>query len=202
MVDTFKIAAITPAAKLLNAIKSVDFGIPRANQIIKDLGKEQLIDGIETLLDIAKLEHWDIDVMKHLLRTVAFALKYSNPNDFDPNRFVNVKKHMIVLTKIRHSSICARAITYKQLENYKPKRLLKLLYKFLDYKHAIILIDNLNFKKYLPEVYEDWTSTMLRRSQLPEHSLKERLREMFDDLRQSLAMEMDIQINPQRTRPA
>jgi hypothetical protein len=58
--ETFKIAAITPAAKLLNAVKSVDFGIPRANEIIGELSKEQLVEGIETLLDIAQLEHWDI----------------------------------------------------------------------------------------------------------------------------------------------
>jgi hypothetical protein len=38
--ETFKVAAITPAAKLLNAIKSVDFGIPRADEIIRELGKE------------------------------------------------------------------------------------------------------------------------------------------------------------------
>ena len=37
VVDTFKIAAITPAAKLLNAVKSVDSGIPRANEIILKL---------------------------------------------------------------------------------------------------------------------------------------------------------------------
>mmetsp|Transcript_5341 Transcript_5341/g.8238 ORF Transcript_5341/g.8238 Transcript_5341/m.8238 type:complete len:132 (+) Transcript_5341:1006-1401(+) len=60
VVETFKIAAITPAAKLLNAIKSVDYRIPRADEIIRELGKEQLIEGIETLLDIATLEHWDV----------------------------------------------------------------------------------------------------------------------------------------------
>ena len=31
VIETFKIAAITPAAKLLNAIRNVDFGIPRAD---------------------------------------------------------------------------------------------------------------------------------------------------------------------------
>ena len=53
VIDTFKIAAITPAAKLLNAMKSVEFGIPRANEIIGELSPEQLIEGIETLLEIA-----------------------------------------------------------------------------------------------------------------------------------------------------
>ena len=110
--ETFKIAAITPAAKLLNAIKSVDFGIPRADEIIRELGKEHLIEGIETLLDIATLEHWDIQIMKHILRTASFAKKFSDPNDFDPNRYVNVVKHMIVLSKLRNSGVCSRAITY------------------------------------------------------------------------------------------
>jgi len=40
VVETFKIASINPAAKLLNAVKSVDFGIPRADEIIRELGKE------------------------------------------------------------------------------------------------------------------------------------------------------------------
>ena len=154
VIETFKIAAITPAAKLLNAIRNVDFGIPRADEIIRDLGKDKteglLIDGIKTLLDIAALEHWDVDVMKHLLRTACFAKKFSDPVDFDPNRYVNVVKHMIVLTKLRNSSVCARAITYQQFEKYKAKRILKLLYKYRDYKQALTLIDNLNFKQYLP----------------------------------------------------
>lgn len=124
----------------------MDFGIPRADEIIRELGKEQLVEGIETLLDIAQLEHWDIQILKHILRTASFAKKFSEPSDFDPNRYVNVVKHMIVLSKLRNSEICARAITYTQFEKYKPKRVLKLLYKFRDYKHALTLIDNLNFK--------------------------------------------------------
>ena len=196
VVDTFRIAAITPAAKLLSAIKSADFGIPRADEIIRQLTKEQLVEGIETLLDIATLEHWDVEIMKHILRTASFAKKFSDPNDFDPNRYVNVVKHMIVLTKLRHSKICARAITYQQFEKYKPKRMLKLLYKFRDYKHAFTLIDNLNYKQYLPQVYEDWTCTMLKESNLNENALKMRLRDKFEDLRMKISIEQDIQIMP------
>ena len=40
VIETFKIAAITPAAKLLNAIKSEDLKIPRANEILNELTKE------------------------------------------------------------------------------------------------------------------------------------------------------------------
>ena len=40
VIETFKIAAITSAAKLLNAIKSEDLKIPRANEILNELSKE------------------------------------------------------------------------------------------------------------------------------------------------------------------
>jgi hypothetical protein len=50
--------------------------------------------------------------MKHILRTACFAKTFTDASDFDPNRYVNVAKHMIVLTHLRHSKVCGRAITY------------------------------------------------------------------------------------------
>ena len=50
--------------------------------------------------------------MKHLLRTASFAKKFTERVDFDADKYVNVVNHMIVLTKLRHSKICPRAITY------------------------------------------------------------------------------------------
>lgn len=109
---TFKIASISPSAKLLNAIKSVDLNIPRADEIIRELGKD-LVSGIEDLLEAATLEHTNVTVMKHLLRTASFAKTFSDPAEYDSNKYVNIVKHMIVLTKIRNSQQCARAMTYK-----------------------------------------------------------------------------------------
>lgn len=187
--ETFKIASISNSAKLLNAVKWIDMGIPKANEIINELSQEQLVEGIETLLNIAQLEHWDIAIMKHVLRTASFAKKFCDPNYFDPNRYVNVVKHMIVLSKLRNSKVCDRAITYTQFEKYKPKRMLKLLYKFRDYQNALTLIENLNYKQYLPQVYEDWTSTMLRCSTLQEHTLQTKLQEKFEGLKMQIARE-------------
>jgi vacuolar protein sorting-associated protein 16 len=42
---TFKVASISPSAKLIQAQKSVDLNQPRADDIINDLGKN-LITGI------------------------------------------------------------------------------------------------------------------------------------------------------------
>ena len=76
--NTFSLASIYPSAKLHNAQKSVDFNNPRADEIIRDLGKKT-IDGIESLMNAAEYEHKDIDVLKHLLTTASFAKKFSDP---------------------------------------------------------------------------------------------------------------------------
>jgi len=140
--------------------------VPRADEIIRELDKN-LVDGIECLLDAATFE-FDIQIMKHLIRTASFTQKFVDHQDFDANRYVTVVKSLIVLSKIRNSKECARAITYKQLEKFKHKNILKLLLKFRDYKLAIQLIDLLNLKQSLNMVYEEWAKTMLLNSTLSE----------------------------------
>jgi hypothetical protein len=65
----------------------MDYHNPKADEIIRELG-DKLNDGIATLLEAAKYEHKDIDVMKHLLKTASFAKKYSDPLKLDPNDYV------------------------------------------------------------------------------------------------------------------
>ena len=61
------------------------------DEIIRELG-ENLTIGIETLLDAAKYEHKDVDVLKHLLRTASFANKYIEPDKLDTGSYVNMVK--------------------------------------------------------------------------------------------------------------
>jgi hypothetical protein len=77
-IATFGIAQTTPSAKLHDAQKQLEFKNPKADEIIRELGK-QLNEGIQTLLEAAKYEHKDIDILKHLLKTASFAKKYSDP---------------------------------------------------------------------------------------------------------------------------
>ena len=74
VVKTLRIASIEPAAQLMSAMKFVDQKIPKADEIIRELTKDQLAEGLETLLEVAKLEHWETRavvvrwcVRKHLL---------------------------------------------------------------------------------------------------------------------------------------
>jgi hypothetical protein len=46
--------------------------------------EDTLIEGIKTLLKAAEYEHKDIDLLKHLLETAAFAKKFVEPTKFDP----------------------------------------------------------------------------------------------------------------------
>lgn len=79
--------------------------------------------------------------MKHLMRTASFAKTFPEASEYDSNKYVNIVKHMVVLTKLRNSPNCARAITYKQFEKFKAKNILKLMLKFRDYRLALLLIE-------------------------------------------------------------
>ena len=185
--STFAIASIDPAAKLHGARKSIDYNNPSADQIIRELDK-QLKTGIETLLEAAQYEHHDIDVLKHLLTTASFAKKFCDPSEFDPNQYVNLVKHSIVLTKMRNSPNFARAITFQQLKQFKAKRIIKLLLKYRDYRLAILVIEQLNLKE-LSTVYEDWCTQMLKHSKKSTAELWELFEEKFDELASKLAID-------------
>lgn len=55
-----------------------------------------------------------------------------------------------------------RAITYKQLLSFKAKNMVKLLLKYRDYQNSITLVEQLDKKKLLSSIYENWCATLLR----------------------------------------
>lgn len=113
--------------------------------------------------------------MKHLLRTASFAKTFPEASGFEASRYVDATKNLLVLTKLRNSTNCARAITYKQFEKFKSKNILKLLLKFRDYRLALLMIDQLGLKQYVSMVYDDWCQTMIKYSKSSEEELEIRL---------------------------
>ena len=93
----------------------MDLNQPKADDIVHDLGKH-LTAGIEDLLDAASCEHTNVPVMRHLLRTASLAKAFPEASAFDSKIYVQKVKTLQILTKIRNSTNCARAITYKQFE--------------------------------------------------------------------------------------
>ena len=114
MLSTFKVASISPSAKLLQAQKSVDLNQPKADDIINELGKN-LIVGIDDLLETATFEHSNVPIMKHLIRTASFAKTFPEASGYDSNNYVNKVKNMIVLTKIRNSLNVRESLLFIQL---------------------------------------------------------------------------------------
>ena len=90
----------------------MDLNQPKADDIINELGKNLLI-GIDDLLETATYEHSNIPVMKHVLRTASFSKTFPEASAYDSNKYVSITKDMVVLTKLRNSQCCPRAITYK-----------------------------------------------------------------------------------------
>ena len=150
--------------------------------------------GIDDLLETATSEHANIPVMKHLMRTASFAKTFPEASGYDSSKYVDFLKTMIVLTKLRNSSNCARALTYKQFEKFKPKNILKLMLKFRDYRLALLMIEQLNLKQYIPLVYDDWCQTMIKHSKSSEEKLEVMLQEKFDQLKIKIAEEQGIDI--------
>jgi hypothetical protein len=59
--------------------------------------------GIDDLLETATCEHSNVPLIKFLLRTASFAKTFPEASGYDSNNYVNIVKHMVVLTKIRNS---------------------------------------------------------------------------------------------------
>ena len=79
--------------------------------------------------------------MKYLLRTASFAKTFPEASTFDSNEYVEKIKTLVVLTKLRNSSQCARAITFKQFDKFKAKNVLKLMLRLRDYHLATVMIE-------------------------------------------------------------
>jgi hypothetical protein len=115
--------------------------------LIKELADKNLLkDGIYHLLQAASFEHTNVPLMKHLLRTASFAKTFPEADGFDNKYYVDMVKTLVTLSKIRNSATCARAITYNQFKQLKPKALLTQLLLFRDYQLAMDMIENLDLK--------------------------------------------------------
>lgn len=65
--------------------------------------------------------------------------------------------------------------------------------KWRDYKLAVKLIEVLNLKQYLPQVYEDWCITMLKYSTLNSKEIMGRLISKFEDLAQRIQTDSGVE---------
>ena len=126
--------------------------------------------------------------MKHLLRTASFAKTFPEADGFDNKYYVDMVKTLVTLSKIRNSATCARAITYNQFKQLKPKALLTQLLLFRDYQLAMDMIENLDLKQYTNMIYDDWCQALIRHSSgISESDLQKKLEEKFNKMKIHIA---------------
>jgi hypothetical protein len=109
---------------------------------------------------------------------------------YNSDMYVQIIRYLSLINKLRYSSKCRRAITYKQLKSITPKVILPLQLKYRDYFLVLTQVKNLNLKqKYTNMVYEEWACTMLRFSEKDDNELQN---DILDKLAQ---LESDIRLN-------
>ena len=133
--------------------------------------------------------------MKHLLRTASFAKTFPEAHGFDNKYYVEMVRTLVILSKIRNSHSCARAITYNQFKFLKPKTLLTQLLRFHDYQLAMEMIEQLDMKQYTYMIYDDWCQALIRHSTgLSDSELQRRLEDKFNKMKINIASEIGIDV--------
>ena len=130
-----------------------------------------------------------MQVLKHLLTTASFAKKFMDPTNIDPNKYVTLVRYSILYTKLRHSQVFPRTITFKQGDKLKSKNLLKLIVKYRDYATGLQMVDHFNMRHLMSAIYEDWCQNMIKHSEMREEKLEEMFRERFIHLAKKLAVD-------------
>jgi len=126
--------------------------------------------------------------MKYLLRTASFAKTFPEANGFDNKLYVDMVKTLVTLSKLRNSSNCARAITYNQFKQLKPKTILSQLLLFRDYQLAMDMIEQLDLKQYTYMIYDYWCQELIRHSiGISESELQKKLEEKFNKMKIHIA---------------
>ena len=88
--------------------------------------------------------------------------------------YVQYIKYLSSVNKLRYSTKCRRAITYKQLKAVDPKVLLPIQLKYRDYFLVLREVKNLriNKQKFINMCYEEWACTLLKNSKRSSNDLQ------------------------------
>lgn len=101
---------------------------------------------IETVIEAATYQ-FNIPFQKLLCEVACFGKKKIDAKDYSSDVYVQIIKYLSLINKLRYSTKCRRAITYKQLKDITPKVLLPVQLKYRDYFLVMREAKNLNMKQ-------------------------------------------------------
>lgn len=131
--------------QLIDAYKEYQLKSENTERIFREIDKK-LKEAIETVIDAATYQ-WRIPIQKLLCEVASFGKKKIEADQYNSDMYVQIIKYLSLINKLRYSSKCRRAITYKQLKAINPKVLLPIQLKYRDYFLVIKEVKNLNLKQ-------------------------------------------------------
>lgn len=144
-----------PSNQLIDAYREYQLKSENTERIFREIGPK-LKEAIETVIEAATYQ-FNIPFQKLLCEVASFGKKKIEAEAYNSDMYVQIIKSLSLINKLRYSSKCRRAITYKQLKAITPKNLLPIQLKYGDYFLVLKEAKNLNLKqKYTNMVYEEW----------------------------------------------
>ena len=161
-----------PSNKLIDAFREYELKSENTERIFREIG-ENLIDAIKTVIDAATFQ-WNIPIQKLLCEVASFGKKKIDADNSFSDMYVQYIKYLSSVNKLRYSTKCRRAITYKQLKAVDPKVLLPIQLKYRDYFLVLREVKNLriNKQKFINMCYEEWACTLLKNSKRSSNDLQ------------------------------
>ena len=152
-----------PSNQLIDAYREYQLKSENTERIFREIG-QRLKEAIETVIEAATYQ-FSIPFQKLLWEVASFGKKKIEAESYNSDMYVQIIRSLSLINKLRYSSKCRRAITYKQLKAITPKNLLPIQLKYGDYFLVLKEAKNLNLKqRYTNMVYEEWACALLKNS--------------------------------------
>ena len=152
-----------PSNQLIDAYREYELKSENTERIFREIGGK-LKEAIETVIEAATYQ-FHIPFQKLLCEVASFGKKKIDAESYSSDLYVQIIRYLSLINKLRYSSKCRRAITYKQLKDITPKVLLPIQLKYRDYFLVMREAKNLNLKqRFINMCYEEWACALLKNS--------------------------------------
>lgn len=145
VIDALYLSSSHSSNQLIDAYKEYELKSENTERIFREIGSH-LREAIVTIMDAATYQ-FSVKYQKLLCEVASFGKKKISSEEYSSDMYVQTIKFLSLINKLRYSSKCRRAITYKQLKNITPRALLPIQLKYRDYFLVLREAKNLNLKQ-------------------------------------------------------
>jgi hypothetical protein len=181
VVNALTFISAHPSNQLIDAYREFELKSENTERIFREIG-DKLKDAIETVIEAATYQ-FHIPFQKLLCEVASFGKKKIDSERYSSDVYVQIIRFLSLINKLRYSSKCRRAITYKQLKEVTPKVLLPIQLKYRDYFLVLKEAKNLNLKqRYINMCYEEWAWAFLKNSEIDANDIQNGILDKLNEL--------------------